>query len=81
MGTSTIEWTEATWNPTIGSPTEWVRSGVLACQSDDVAAFVKQLSSGVRGRVSKKPEVWAEDMRVRQFPTVVRTELLSDIKA
>jgi protein gp37 len=62
-------------------PTEWVRSGVLACQSANVATFVKQLSSGVRGRVSKNPEEWAEDLRVRQFPTAVRTESLSDSKA
>ncbi len=43
--------------------------------------FPKQLSSAVRSRVSKNPEELAEDLRVRQVPSVVRTEALSDSHA
>ncbi len=49
---------------------EWIRAGLCACKAADVAVFVKQLSSSIRGRVTKSPAAWPEDLRVREFPTV-----------
>lgn len=47
---------------------EWIRNGLRTCVAANVAVFVKQLSDGLRGRVTKEPAEWPEDLRVRQFP-------------
>lgn len=47
---------------------EWIRSSLRSCIAAKVTAFVKQLSVGTRGRVTKEPSEWPEDLRVRQFP-------------
>lgn len=56
---------------------EWIRSGLHACKVAKVAAFVKQLSTGIRGRVTKEPDEWPEDLRVRQFPNQATTAPLA----
>jgi len=45
---------------------EWVRDLVQQCKAADVACFVKQLS--INGKVSKNPEEWPDDLRVREYP-------------
>ncbi|MHC4714465.1 MAG: DUF5131 family protein [Planctomycetota bacterium] len=44
----------------------WIASGVLACKSAGVPAFVKQVHLGKR--ISKKPAEWPRQLRVRQWP-------------
>jgi protein gp37 len=60
---------------------DWIRGGLRDCQQAGVAAFVKQLSSGIRGRVSKKPEEWPEDLRVREFPKPGMKAPVPDVNA
>jgi len=57
--------------------TEYVRSLVEQCKSAGVPVFVKQVDtselkpSGVLGyKVSKNPEEWPEDLRLREYPDV-----------
>jgi protein gp37 len=45
---------------------EWARSVVEQCKAADVACFVKQLH--LDGRLSKDPDEWPEDLRVREMP-------------
>ena len=45
---------------------EWVRDLVQQCRAANVAVFVKQLD--INGKVSKNPEEWPEDLRVREYP-------------
>lgn len=45
---------------------EHVRSLVEQCKAVGVPVFVKQLH--INGKVSKNPEEWPEDLRVREYP-------------
>jgi len=45
---------------------EWVRDLVQQCKGAGVACFVKQLN--INGKVSKNPEEWPDDLRVREYP-------------
>lgn len=45
---------------------EWVRSIVNQCKDAGVPVFVKQLH--INGKVSKKPEEWPKDLRIREYP-------------
>ncbi len=47
---------------------DWIGDGLRDCRQAGVAAFVKQLSSGIRGQVTKEPEKWPAELRVREFP-------------
>jgi len=49
---------------------EWVRDLVGQCRVADVPVFVKQLS--INGKVSHNPEEWPEDLRIRQYPDLMR---------
>jgi hypothetical protein len=54
---------------------EWVRDLVQQCQAAKVPVFVKQLD--IDGKISKNPEEWPEDLRVRQYPMAKRVIQLS----
>lgn len=45
---------------------EWIESIVQQCAEADVPCFVKQVS--INGRMSKNPDEWPEQIRVRQWP-------------
>lgn len=45
---------------------EWALDVVRQCREVGVACFVKQLD--LDGRVSKNPDEWPEELRVREFP-------------
>ncbi len=60
---------------------EWIRSGLRACEVAQVAAFVKQLSTSIRGRVTKEPDEWPADLRVRQFPFLSGTTSPREVKS
>jgi protein gp37 len=45
---------------------EWARAIVQQCKAAGVPCHVKQLP--VNGKISKIPEEWPEDLRVREFP-------------
>jgi protein gp37 len=44
----------------------WIRLAVMQCQSAGVPVFVKQLH--INGKLSRNPDEWPEDLRVREFP-------------
>jgi len=46
---------------------EWAIDLVHQCKAAGVACFVKQLD--IDGRVSKNPNEWPEELRVREYPT------------
>lgn len=46
---------------------EWVRELVRECRDAHLPVFVKQLD--IDGHVSKDPNEWPEDLRVREYPT------------
>lgn len=45
---------------------EWVRDLVAQCREQDIRVFIKQLPVGKR--VSKNPDDWPEDLRIREWP-------------
>ena len=45
---------------------EWVEALVEQCQEAGVAVYVKQLDLG--GAVSKDPDEWPEELRIREWP-------------
>jgi protein gp37 len=49
---------------------DWVRSIVEQCKAAGVPVFVKQLQ--IDGKLSKNPDEWPEDLRIRQYPEVPR---------
>jgi len=46
---------------------EWAIDLVRQCKAAGVACFVKQLD--IDGKVSKNPDEWPEELRVREYPT------------
>jgi protein gp37 len=45
---------------------DWARSIVEQCKAAGVPVFVKQLQ--IDGKLSKNPDEWPEDLRVREYP-------------
>ena len=54
---------------------EWALDMVRQCQAAGVPVFVKQLDIG--GKVSKNPDEWPEELRVREYPTPIVGGLVS----
>ena len=44
----------------------WIRYGLEQCRVTGIPAFVKQIE--YEGRLTKKPEDWPQDLRVREYP-------------
>jgi protein gp37 len=49
---------------------EWVESIVNQCCAAGVKCFVKQVS--INGRVSKNPDEWPGNLRIREFPNALQ---------
>ncbi len=56
----------------------WIRKGINQCRITGIAPFVKQLGTvwarehQAKDRKGEDPAEWPEDLRVREFPGVVR---------
>ena len=46
---------------------EWVRMILAQCKAAGIPVFIKQLH--INGKLSKNPDEWPEDLRVREYPT------------